>query len=238
MSDEAKLANIKASQDEHMLLASVLDTSRLQEMLKRQMTSTRHRTTWGIENDRIQSLLRKEFEHAKGNNEIVEGENERFHVRLRQHAYDLNDQTVITRQELNRFEALTRQHLSELKDELSLPKLPNWKEGDYIQGTLDLVLVLAREVTKLREESRELLTDTEDRVNEREVALRIAITDLQKEVNMKKQHLQELNTSISREELAMKEEKKKFLAKMRPKTSHLERLTRLSTRINTRPSVR
>ena len=51
----------------------VADSSLLQEMLKRQMDSVRHRTTSKIENDRLQEILQQQRDYSKYHLEVVAG---------------------------------------------------------------------------------------------------------------------------------------------------------------------
>ena len=206
----------------------VVDNSLVQEMLKRQMDSVKHRTTSRVENDRLQKILQRQMDYSKYQEEVAAGENSRYTNTLRQKLEEMKAAQRVPRGELSRLDKLIRVHLADIKRQDALPELAAWSDPGATQTILNLLRDLADEAIEMREQARTELDDIEGKLIEEKCDLTDAISRLQRKIDRKKQHLQEIETAISKEELQMKEEKRQFLLKTKPKRAQLERLQRRS----------
>ena len=128
--------------------------------------------------------------------------------------------------EFVRLERIVRAHLAELRMEEALPELASWNSPGNSQKILNLVRDLCDDTLELRDQSNAELEEIEGKLMDEKCNLSDEILRLQRKLNMRKQHLQELKTLINREELEIKEQKRQFLLKAKPKQAQIERLER------------
>jgi chromosome segregation ATPase len=121
---------------------------------------------------------------------------------------------------------MVQNHLTEIEIEQQLPDISSWNAPGNVQSILGLIDRLATDAVELRARSDSELGTMENQLAQQQSDLRASISRLQREINFKEQHLQELQKTISDEELAAKKEKRKFLLAMRPKIAQLEKLQR------------
>jgi hypothetical protein len=193
-------------------------------MLKRQMDSVRHRTTSGVENDRIQQVLQQQLEKSRYQSGVVVGENGRYEIQIANGIKDLNRRTAVSHSDLARMEQVVRAHLAEVSTDLVLPETCKWNGEGNVESILQLIKRICAMTVSLRETKRVELGALEGQLSEEHNDLRNQIKRLERENSMKQQHLQALGTELSGEMLAMKDEKRRFLMAIRPKNVQLERL--------------
>jgi hypothetical protein len=200
------------------------DLTVLQEMLKRQMASVRHRTTTGVENDRLQQVLQQQLEMSKYQTDVVIGENGRYHAQIAASLKGLDDRTGITKSDVVKLEQVVNSHMSDINTGLTLPAVSKWNEPGNVRRVLDCIERVCRDTVILRETARQELGALEGELSNQQSGLRIEIKRLERDISMKQQHLQEIQTAISDEQLAIKDDKRRFLLAIRPKKAKFEQL--------------
>ena len=212
---------IRKTEETEDISAVVLDNSRLQEMLRRQMESTRKRITNPVENQRLQELLKKQLIRSKYQDQILVGENMRFNRNLYSKVLSMQP-PKITSQEVDKLHSTIQQKLNELN--LELPELNQWDQPDSQQKIFRCIIDLCNIIQTKKRDTRIELENREQQLVAERNKQKDTIKNLEYNVNQKKQYLQMLMTQVNDEELKSKEAKRQHLLKLRPKEQLLQRL--------------
>ena len=99
-----------------------------------------------------------------------------------------------------------------------------WTNQIESQKIIDLIAQLSREVRSTRDSTRKQVNLIEGELINQSGELKGEIKRLERQINLKEQHLAQLKTDISKVQLEIGEEKRQFLLKQKPKLLQIQRL--------------
>lgn len=197
-------------------------SSRLQEMLKRQIESTRDRTTNPTENIRNQQILNKQRYKSKYQQQIVEEIINDYKDKMYSKSNSSN-QTEITNKDINLLFKTINPKLKLIKIN-ELPDTQIWNQKEAVQVIYKTILMLCDQVQNKTRKSKATIEEIENQlINERNKQ-KDELKALESDIIKKKQKLQKIQTQINEIELKSKEDKKQFILKKKPKEQLIQRL--------------
>ena len=203
--------------------SEIPDNVLLQEILKKQIEAIKKQTTNAVENQRLQAIIQKQIDRSKNPNEFIAHEN------IQNYSNAIKAQTDSKiRLKVNDLFTVHSNIQKQLAD-LEMKLLPDFKKlsGEkQIHQIYSIILDLCHNIKEIKEKNRIEFHKMEKQLYDKQNEQKETIQKLEKQINRKQQQLSMLHTEISNEEIQMKEDKKQFLLKTRPKKQMLEKLER------------